>query len=85
MKVRASKKNSMRSIAQDIVTVQAGVFHRVHNKGKTKLKYLRVMNPTIIRTQSSDTAFRRRAKTRHQLTVFECHLPASKQPAAEIF
>ena len=30
--------------AQDIVTVQAGVFHRVHNKGKTKLKYLRVMN-----------------------------------------
>ncbi|MBC8475997.1 MAG: cupin domain-containing protein [Gammaproteobacteria bacterium] len=30
--------------AQDIVTVQAGVFHCVHNKGKTKLKYLRVMN-----------------------------------------
>ena len=30
--------------AQDIVTVQAGVFHRVLNKGKTKLKYLRVMN-----------------------------------------
>jgi len=30
--------------AQDIVTVQAGVFHRVYNKGKTKLKYLRVMN-----------------------------------------
>ena len=29
---------------QDIVTVQAGVFHRVINKGKTKLKYLRVMN-----------------------------------------
>jgi mannose-6-phosphate isomerase-like protein (cupin superfamily) len=29
---------------QDIVTVHAGVFHRVMNKGKTKLKYLRVMN-----------------------------------------
>jgi len=30
--------------AQSIVTVQAGIFHRVHNTGKTKLKYLRVMN-----------------------------------------
>ena len=29
---------------QDIITVHAGVFHRVINKGKTKLKYLRVMN-----------------------------------------
>ena len=28
----------------DIITVHAGVFHRVINKGKTKLKYLRVMN-----------------------------------------
>lgn len=30
--------------ATSIVTVQAGVFHRVFNTGKTKLKYLRVMN-----------------------------------------
>ena len=29
---------------QDIVTVEAGTFIRVHNKGETKLKYLRVMN-----------------------------------------
>jgi mannose-6-phosphate isomerase-like protein (cupin superfamily) len=32
---------------QDIITVHAGVFHRVINKGKTKLKYLRVMNRPV--------------------------------------